>query len=101
LFNDNTGNTAVLSADKDLKIRVNKKYKEGISICRKLGCTRICGGKCYGWQDPLFMWEHYGECPYFSDDKDLVKKIDESCKNYQDYMDGRGDLVGEKAEVSH
>jgi len=83
LFNDNTGNTAVLSADKDLKIRVNKKYKEGISICRKLGCTRICGGKCYGWQDPLFMWEHYGECPYFSDDEKLVEKIEQAIGDYE------------------
>lgn len=101
MFNDNTGNTAVLSADKDLKIRVNKKYKEGISICRKLGCTRIVDGKCLGWKDPLYMWEKYGECPHFSDDPKLVSKIEDACKAYQDYMDGRGDLVGEKAEVSH
>ena len=88
MFNNNTGNTAVLSADKDLKIRVNKKYKEGISICRKLGCTRIVDRKCFGWKDPLYMWERFGECPYYSDDPKLVSKIEDACKDYQDYMDG-------------
>ena len=101
MFNDNTGNTAVLSADKDLKIRIDKKYKEGISICRKLGCTRIVGGKCLGWNDPLYMWEHFGECPYLSDDPELVSEIEKACKEYQDYMDGRGDPSGKEASISY
>ena len=36
-------------------------YREGMKICRHMGCTRIADGKCLGWKDPLYMWEHYGE----------------------------------------
>lgn len=101
MIKDHTGNTAVANAYSIAKIRKEKRHRDGIAICKKLGCTRIVEGKCYGWKNPLYMWEHYGECPYFSDDKDLVKKIDESCKNYQEYMDGKGEAVGEEASISY
>lgn len=101
MISDHTGNTAVANVDRELGPMKKRMYREGISTCKKLGCVRIVDGKCYGWKDPLFMWEHYGECPYFSDDKDLIKKIDESCENYQKYMDGKGEAVGKKACISY
>lgn len=100
-YNDLVGNLATANADKDLLVKKNGNYKKGMKICRETGCTRVVDGKCLGWKDPLYMWEKYGECPHFSDDPKLVSKIEDACKAYQDYMDGRGDLVGEKAEVSH
>lgn len=101
MYSDHTGNTAVASVDRAVGSLKKRAYREGITICKRLGCIRVVDGKCLGWKDPLFMWEHYGECPYFSDDKDLVKKIDKSCKNYQEYMDGKGDAVGKKASISY
>lgn len=97
MIKDHTGNTAVFNANKPFE----KRYREGMKICRHMGCTRIADGKCLGWKDPLYMWERFGECPHYSDDPKLVSKIEDACKAYQDYMDGRGDLVGEKAEVSY
>jgi len=101
LIKDHTGNTAVSNAYSAEKAKKAKRYREGLTICKQLNCTRIVGGKCLGWNDPLYMWEKYGECPHFSDDPKLVSKIEDACKAYQDYMDGRGDPSGEKAEVSY
>ena len=101
MYSDHTGNTAVASADRAMEPLKKRRYREGLTICKQLGCTRVVDGKCLGWKDPLYMWEHFGECPYLSDDPELVSEIEKACKEYQEYMDGRGDLVGEKAEVSH
>ncbi len=67
----------------------DSNYRKGITICKDMGCKLIVGGSCYGWKDPLYMWEHFGECPHYSDDPKLVSKIEDACKDYQDYMDGR------------
>lgn len=84
MISDHTGNTAVFNANKPFE----KRYREGMKICRHMGCTRIVDGKCLGWKDPLYMWERFGECPHYSDDPKLVSKIEDACKAYQDYMDG-------------
>lgn len=88
MYSDHTGNTAVMDADNSLKAKGSKKYRKGIAICREQGCKIIVDGKCLGWKDPLYMWEHFGECPHYSDDPKLVSKIEDACKDYQDYMDG-------------
>lgn len=92
MISDHTGNTAVLNAYSAEKARKEKRYREGFAICKRLGCTRIVDGKCLGWNDPLYMWEHYGECPYFSDDPKLVSEIEAFCRGYQGYMDGKTEM---------
>ena len=83
MYNDPVGNLATLQADKKILVKKNGGYKEGIAICKKMGCTRIMEGCCYGWDDPLYMWEHYGECPYFSDERNLVERIDRACEEHR------------------
>lgn len=89
MYNDPVGNLATAMADRHTEKKTgNKKtssynYKKGIEICRDTGCTRLVKGKCYGWDDPLFMWEKYGACPHFSEDKGLVKKIQLAIKEYE------------------
>jgi hypothetical protein len=100
-YNDPVGELATANADKALLIKKNGNYKKGIAICKEAGCTRIVEGHCYGWDDPLYMWEHYGECPYFSDDFDLVKKIDSICEKYEKYMNLRSELIGKKTETNY
>ncbi len=92
MCSDHTGNTAVMDADNSLKAKGSKKYRKGIAICREQGCKRIVDGKCLGWKDPLYMWEKYGECPYFSDDPKLVSEIEAFCRGYQGYMDGKTEM---------
>ena len=92
MISDHTGNAAVASADKAVESLRKRRYREGLAICKRLGCTRIVDGKCLGWNDPLYMWEHYGECPYFSDDPELVPKIEAFCRGYQGYMDGKTEM---------
>jgi hypothetical protein len=79
---DPVGELATARADKSLLVKKNGNYKKGIAICKEAGCTRIVEGYCYGWDDPLYMWKHYGECPYFSDDRKLIFKIDNACAKY-------------------
>jgi hypothetical protein len=81
-YADPVGELATARADKSLLVKKNGNYKKGIEICREAGCTRIVEGYCYGWDDPLYMWKHYGECPYFSDDRKLIFKIDNACAKY-------------------
>ena len=88
MYSDHTGNTAVANVYNAEKAKKKKRYSEGLTICKQLNCTRIVDGKCLGWKDPLYMWEHFGECPHYSDDPKLVSKIEDACKDYQDYMDG-------------
>ena len=82
-YNDSVGELAAANADKVLLVKKNGNYKKGIRICREAGCTRIVEGYCYGWDDPLFMWEHYGECPHFSSDGGLVKEIERAIEDYE------------------
>ena len=101
MYNDPVGNLAVAMADrhteKKKSIKRDGNYREGIKICRDTGCTRLVEGKCYGWDDPLFMWEHYKICPHFSEDRHLIKKIDQACKAYEK---GR-EMIGKKAEADN
>ncbi len=83
MIKDHTGNTAVSNAYSAKKAKKEKRYREGLTICKQLNCTRIVDGKCLGWEDPFYMWEHYGECPYFSDDKELVERIELAVENYE------------------
>ena len=61
----------------------DSNYRKGITICKDMGCKRIVKGECYGWKDPLFMWEHYGHCPHFSNDRNLVEKIKSAIQEYE------------------
>ncbi len=90
-YADPVGELATARADKSLLVKKNGNYKKGIAICREAGCTRIVEGYCYGWDDPLYMWKHYRECPYFSDDRKLIFKIDNACAKY---AERRNRLIG-------
>jgi len=87
MYNDPVGNLATAIADrcteKKVSVKRDSNYKKGIEICRDTGCTRLVKGKCYGWDDPLFMWDHYGACPHFSEDKVLIDKIQLAIKEYE------------------
>ena len=82
-YSDPIADLAVANADKNLLVKRNGNYKKGIAICKQAGCTRIIEGCCYGWNDPLYMWEHYGECPHLSKDKNLIKKIEQKTAEYE------------------
>ena len=88
---DPGGELATERADKFLLDKKNGNYRKGIAICKDAGCTRIVEGYCYGWDDPLYMLKHYGECPYFSDDRKLIFKIDDACGKYAERRNG---LIG-------
>ena len=82
-YADPVGELATARADKSLLVKKNGNYKKGIAICREAGCTRIVQGRCFGWNDPLYMWEHYGECPYLSKEKGIIKEIEQKIAEYE------------------
>lgn len=82
-YADPVGELATARADKSLLVKKNGNYKKGIAICRETGCTRIVEGHCYGWDDPLYMWKHYGECPHLSKEKGIVKEIEQKIAEYE------------------
>ena len=90
-YSDPTGNVATAKAEKTLGVPLSARYRKGIQICKEVGCTRIVQGRCFGWDDPLYMWKHYGECPHFSDDWKLIFKIDDACGKYAERRNG---LIG-------
>lgn len=80
---DPVGELATARADKSLLVKKNGNYKKGIAICKEAGCTRIVEGYCYGWDDPLYMWKHYGECPHLSKEKGIIKEIEQKIAEYE------------------
>lgn len=82
-YSDFVGNLATARADRVLLMKKDGDSKKGMKICRETGCTRIADNKCYGWKDPLYMWEKYGECPHFSSDGGLVKEIERAIEDYE------------------
>jgi hypothetical protein len=82
-YADPVGELATARADKSLLVKKNGNYKKGIAICREAGCTRIVEGHCYGWDDPLYMWKHYGECPHLSKEKGIIKEIEQKIAEYE------------------
>jgi hypothetical protein len=80
---DPVGELATARADKSLLVKKNGNYKKGIAICKEAGCTRIVEGHCYGWDDPLYMWKHYGECPHLSKEKGIIKEIEQKIAEYE------------------
>jgi len=82
-YTDPVGKLATTRADKALFVKKNGNYKKGIAICKEAGCTRIVEGHCYGWDDPLYMWKHYGECPHLSKEKGIIKEIEQKIAEYE------------------
>ena len=82
-YTDPVGKLATARADKSLLVKKNGNYKKGIAICKEAGCTRIVEGHCYGWDDPLYMWKHYGECPHLSKEKGIIKEIEQKIAEYE------------------
>ena len=82
-YSDPIADLAVANADKNLLVKQNGNYKKGIAICKEAGCTRIVEGHCYGWDDPLYMWKHYGECPHLSKEKGIIKEIEQKIAEYE------------------
>ena len=82
-YADPVGELATARADKSLLVKKNGNYKKGIAICKEAGCTRIVEGHCYGWDDPLYMWKHYGECPHLSKEKGIIKEIEQKIAEYE------------------
>jgi len=83
MYNDPVGNLATLQAERKFLVKKNGNHKKGMAICKKMGCTRIVEECCYGWDDPLFMWDKYGECPHFSDDRNLIGEIHFAIQEYE------------------
>lgn len=82
-YSDPTGNLATAKAEKALAVPLSARYRKGIQICKEVGCTRIVQGRCFGWNDPLYMWEHYGECPHLSKEKGIIKEIEQKIAEYE------------------
>ena len=82
-YADPVGELATARADKSLLVKKNGNYKKGIAICKEAGCARIVEGHCYGWDDPLYMWKHYGECPHLSKEKGIIKEIEQKIAEYE------------------
>jgi len=82
-YTDPVGKLATTRADKALFVKKSGNYKKGIAICKEAGCTRIVEGYCYGWDDPLYMWKHYGECPHLSKEKGIIKEIEQKIAEYE------------------
>ena len=82
-YSDPKGNVATAKAEKTLGVPLSARYRKGIQICKEVGCTRIVQGRCFGWDDPLYMWKHYGECPHLSKEKGIIKEIEQKIAEYE------------------
>ena len=66
----------------DILNQATLRDERGWQICKESGCQRFDTkmGECYGWDDPLYWWEIYGDCPHYSGDPRLLRKIDDAMR---------------------